>query len=133
MSADEGTIKELIYQTLRADERLCSPALPSADGAATPAPAAEQAEFNHTKLIDLAEPLDERIIGALLQNPTLKAKFFTRIHEALVFRARDFRFFIEEHKLDNSYTRYKNRIGLTDGRRYLRDSADVVLDWPYKD
>ena len=40
---------------------------------------------------------------------------------------------MEENKIDNSYTQYKNRIGLTDGKRFLKDTNDVVLDFPYKD
>ena len=40
---------------------------------------------------------------------------------------------MEENKVNNSYTAYKNRIGLTDGKRFLKDTNDVVLDFPYKD
>jgi adenine-specific DNA-methyltransferase len=40
---------------------------------------------------------------------------------------------MEEHKVDNSFTQYKNRIGLTDGKRFIKDTNDVVLDFPYKD
>ena len=40
---------------------------------------------------------------------------------------------MEENKVYNSFTQYKNRIGLTDGKRFLKDSADVVLNFPYKD
>lgn len=125
MDADKQTIKERICEILSADERLAVAADAENKHAAE--------NLNWTKIWRLAERLDERVIGALLQNPTLKAKFFVQIQDALVFKLNDFRFFIEENKLDNSYTRYQNRIGLTDGGRYLRDSADVVLDWPYKD
>jgi adenine-specific DNA-methyltransferase len=40
---------------------------------------------------------------------------------------------MEENKVDNSYTAYKNRIGLTDGKKFLKDTNDVVLDFPFKD
>ncbi|MBI1925693.1 site-specific DNA-methyltransferase, partial [Candidatus Poribacteria bacterium] len=33
----------------------------------------------------------------------------------------------------NSYTRFRNRIGLTVGDKYLRERGDVTLVWPYKD
>ena len=52
---------------------------------------------------------------------------------AYVFKIDNFRFFMEENKIDNSYTRYKNRIGLTDGKRFINDSNDIVLNFPYKD
>ena len=32
-----------------------------------------------------------------------------------------------------SYTTYERRIGLTDGKKFLKDTNDVVLDFPYKD
>jgi adenine-specific DNA-methyltransferase len=35
--------------------------------------------------------------------------------------------------LDNSYTRFKNRIGLTIGGKFLRERGEVALVWPYKD
>ena len=29
--------------------------------------------------------------------------------------------------------KYANRIGLTDGNRFLKDNSDIVLDFPFKD
>ena len=40
---------------------------------------------------------------------------------------------MEENKVNNMYTQYKNQIGLTDGKRFIDDSKDVVLNWPFKD
>ncbi|KAB2910757.1 MAG: site-specific DNA-methyltransferase, partial [Dechloromonas sp.] len=39
----------------------------------------------------------------------------------------------QKNFLDNSYTRFRNRIGLTVGGKYLRERGDVALVWPYKD
>jgi len=33
----------------------------------------------------------------------------------------------------NSFTKYRNKIGLTSSGKYIGDSADVVLDFPFKD
>ena len=33
----------------------------------------------------------------------------------------------------DSFTKYSNRIGLTVDNRFINDSDDVVLDFPYKD
>ena len=84
-------------------------------------------------LLDLAEKTDPAIIGLLLQNETLKRHFFVEIGGALVFKAQDFRFFLDKHSVNNSYTRFANRIGLTDGQHFLKDSTDIVLDFPFKD
>ncbi|MBK9508112.1 MAG: site-specific DNA-methyltransferase [Cytophagaceae bacterium] len=51
----------------------------------------------------------------------------------MVFKGNDFKFFIDENKLDNSYTQFENKIGLKVGSRLLREYRDVVLNFPYKD
>ena len=93
----------------------------------------EKTELNQTLLIDLVEKYDEKILSLLFNNNSLKEKFFVKINKNYVFKNRDFRFFLEENKINNSYTQYKNRIGLTDGKRFLKDTPDVVLNYPYKD
>jgi len=115
---DNQKVKQLIEKALKKDGRLWNE---------------EKTELNQTKLFDLVEKVDETIIQLLLDDKTLRDKFFLKIKEVYVFKTNDFRFFMEEHKVDNSYTAYKNRIGLTDGKRFLKNTNDVVLNWPYKD
>ena len=93
----------------------------------------ENNDLNYTKIIDSAEKIDETLILLLISEPELKNKFFTPIKDVYVFNINNFRFFIEENKIDNSYTAYKNRIGLTDGTRFLKDTNDIALNFPYKD
>ncbi len=111
-------LKQLILKVLKADDRLWNE---------------DKTELNQTKLLDLVENIDEKVIDLLLQEKDLREKFFVKIKEVYVFKTNDFRFFMEENKIDNSYTAYKNRIGLTDGKKFLKDTNDVVLDFPYKD
>lgn len=84
-------------------------------------------------LLDLVEKTDPTIIGLLLGNDDLKRHFFVEVNGVLVFKLQDFRFFLDKHSVNNSYTKYANRIGLTDGNRFLKDSSDIVLDFPFKD
>jgi len=126
MDADKQTIKERICEILSADERLAVAADAENKHAAE--------NLNWTKIWRLAERLDERVIAALLQDSTLKAKFFVQIQDALVFKLNDFRFFIEENKLDNSYTRYQNRSWSVRSAPFLtilkiRLNAAKVLAW----
>jgi len=93
----------------------------------------KQNTLNETKLLDLVENIDEAIISLLLDDKDLRDKFFLKIKDAYVFNLSDFRFFLEENSIDNSYTAYKNRIGLTDGKSFLKNKSDVILNWPYKD
>ena len=116
--AERAKLKTEIEKVLKKDARLWDE---------------EQTDLNQTLLLDLVERTDEAIIGLLLKNPILRKKFFTKIKDVFVFKTNHFRFFIEENKIDNSYTQYKNRIGLSDGKRFLKDSRDVVLNFPYKD
>ena len=115
---DNKKLKKTIEKVLKADERIWNE---------------EKTELNETKLIDLLEHIDKKIINLLLKEKELRKKFFVKIEDAYVFKTNDFQFFMEENKVNNSFTKYKNRIGLTDGKRYLKDTNDVVLDFPYKD
>ncbi|MBH5985693.1 ParB N-terminal domain-containing protein, partial [Neisseria meningitidis] len=64
-------------------------------------------------LLDLVEKTDPTIIGLLLGNDELKRHFFVEVNGVLVFKLQDFRFFLDKHSVNNSYTKYANRIGLT--------------------
>lgn len=90
-------------------------------------------ELNQTLLFELLDKIDEVIIGLLLDDEKARDKFFVKIKDVYVFKTNDFKFFMEENKINNSYTQYKNRIGLTDGRKFLKDTEDIVLEFPYKD
>ena len=111
-------LKNIIFETLKKDERIWNKNFE---------------ELNLIKLLDLVGKLDEKIITLLLHNELLKEKFFIKIDSAYVFKTNDFLFFMEENKVYNSYTQYKNRIGLTDGKRFIKDTNDVVLNFPFKD
>jgi adenine-specific DNA-methyltransferase len=115
---EQAKLKQLILKVLKKDERLWNE---------------DKTELNQTLLLDLVENIDEKVIDLLLQEKDLREKFFVKIKDIYVFKTNDFRFFMEENKVDNSYTDYKNRIGLTDGKKFLKDTNDVVLDFPYKD
>ena len=92
-----------------------------------------QGDLMLNKIHDLVDKTDENLIGLLLENQELREKFFIKIKNVYVFKTNDFKFFLDENKIDNSYTQYENRIGLTAGGKFLKDSSDVVLDFPYKD
>ncbi|MBL4543545.1 MAG: site-specific DNA-methyltransferase [Rhodobacteraceae bacterium] len=86
-------------------------------------------------VIEAALNMDARLLELLMQSDTIKAHFFTEVAGALVFDKVKFQDFVSNKAfLLDSYTAFKNRIGLTDGRGdYLSQSRDVVLAWPYKD
>jgi adenine-specific DNA-methyltransferase len=60
--------------------------------------------------------------------------FFVEVEDILVFDKIKFQNFISNKQfLPDSFTQYKNKIGLTSDRQYLANSGEVVLAWPYKD
>lgn len=91
----------------------------------------EKKELNEILLKDLVDKMDEKIIELLLSDKEITETFFIKIKEAFVFKVSDFKFFLDENKLDNSYTQYANRIGLS----LNNGDADnkVILNWPFKD
>ena len=114
-------LKEQILETLKTDDRVWTVGSDN------------KKELNQTRLLSLVEEIDGNIIQLLLEDDNIRDKFFVKIKDVYVFKTNDFVFFMEENRVNNMYTQYKNRIGLTDGKRFLDDSKDVVLNWPFKD
>ncbi len=93
----------------------------------------EKKELNETLLKDLIDKLDEKLVELLLGDEETNEKFFVKIRDVLIFKQNELKFFIDENKLDNSYTQYQNKIGLRVGNKLLSERNEVVLDWPFKD
>ncbi len=86
------------------------------------------------KVVELALALDEKLIVLLLGNETLKKRFFKEVSTVMVFDKVAFQSFVSNKQfLPDSYTAFKNKIGLTANNEYLTESNEVVLSWPYKD
>lgn len=78
--------------------------------------------------------IDRNLVKLLLSDTEVKAVFFEEIEGHWVFDVNKFiDYTAQKNFLDNSYTRFKNRIGLTIGGKYLRERGEVALVWPYKD
>ena len=86
-------------------------------------------------VVEAALSMDVRLLELLMQSDAIKAHFFTEVAGTLVFDKVKFQDFVSNKVfLPDSYTAFKNRIGLADGSGdYLSQSRDVVLAWPYKD
>ena len=84
-------------------------------------------------LRDLINNLDIQLIELLISDEKARKKFFIQVKDVYVFKQNDFIFYLDSKVLDGSYTQYANRIGLASGGKFLTDSTDYVLDFPYKD
>jgi len=86
------------------------------------------------KIVELALNLDPTLLKILLSNDQLKSHFFTDVEGMLIFDKVAFQRFVNNKSfLPDSFTQFKNKIGLSVDSHYLADSNDVVLSWPYKD
>ena len=87
------------------------------------------------KIVEDALNLQPDLLKYILSHAELKANFFREVSETLVFDKVKFQqFVINKSFLPDSYTAYKNKIGLTDQEgRFISESREVVLAWPYKD
>ena len=78
--------------------------------------------------------MNEDLIKLLLSNTQIREKFFVKVSDNYIFDKQAFAWFIDSKEfLPDSYTRYTNKIGLTNNGKFISQSDDVVLDFPYKD
>ncbi len=117
INQSNSDLNQELIDLLSADDRLVS------DG-----------KLMKNKVIELALNLDPLLFKYLLKNKSIKTHFFSEVDGVLIFDKIKFQRFVSNKTfLPDSYTSYKNKIGLTSREEYLIDSGDVVLAWPYKD
>ncbi|MFN4285162.1 MAG: DNA methyltransferase [Lacibacter sp.] len=99
----------------------------------------DNGELKKWVVLDKARNFDEELIELLLQNDTLKEKFFRTLRlptgeTVLLFDQNLFIEFLEQKNyLNDSYTKFKNKVGLTIDGKYLKQRNEVALVWPFKD
>lgn len=84
---------------------------------------------------EVAMHMDAKLIKALFDNEQTRKRFFTDVDGIAVFDKIGFGWVINNREfLPDSYTRYKNKIGLINNKgEYISNSNDVELVFPYKD
>ena len=95
----------------------------------------EKNEILKAKVYEDVVNINKELIELLLSDGKVRETYFTEINGVLVFDKQGFLNFLESKDfLPDSYTAFKNKIGLTDRNgNYLSDNDDVVLSFPYKD
>ncbi len=108
-----------LYKVLRMEDRFCTDA----------------GELIKSNIETAALNLNPELIRLLLGNELLSRHFFADVDGVKVFDKVKFqRFIMNKQFLPDSYTSFKNKIGLTtDDGRFITDSREVVLSWPFKD
>jgi len=95
----------------------------------------ENGDVIKEKLITSAIKFEDKLIDVLVSNEELKKAFFVDKNGTLIFDSRKFAWLVgNKELLPNSYTAYKNKIGLVDSDgEFIKDANDVFLAFPYKD
>lgn len=94
--------------------------------------------LNKNKIVELALKVEPQLISLLIKNETFKKHFFQEVESVLVFDKIKFQRFVNNKSfLPDSYTAFKNKIGLItnddDLDNFISTSNEVVLAWPHKD
>ena len=93
-----------------------------------------EGELVKAAVIDRTWKIDHDLVRLLLRNPDIKAKFFDEIEGHWIFNTNTFIDYISDKSfLADSYTRFRNKIGLKIEDKFLPERGEVSLVWPYKD
>ena len=94
----------------------------------------DEGELVKAAVMDRAWKVDHDLVRLLLRDADIKAKFFDEIEGHWIFNTNTFIDYISDKNfLANSYTRFRNKIGLNIEDKFLPERGEVSLVWPYKD
>ena len=115
----ENLFTHLEQVVLRMDSRFCT----------------EDGHLLKNNVVEAALALDPKLLHYLLADEKLHKQFFREVDGLLVFDKVQFqRFVMNKQFLPDSYTSFKNKVGLTnENGEFLSESREIVLSWPYKD
>ncbi len=89
---------------------------------------------NKSKVIRDLDSYDAGLVKEFLQNEELKKRFTMEIADATIIKLTDLvDVFEQDEYWQDSYTKYSKKIGLTVNGKFLDETSEVVLDFPYKD
>ncbi|WP_053090674.1 site-specific DNA-methyltransferase [Ligilactobacillus salivarius] len=87
-----------------------------------------------SKVIEDLDNYDHDLMETLLSDKLIHDSYTEKLANIEVFKVNQFIEMLEFKKYwEDSYTKYSNKIGLTAGRKFIDESTDVVLDFPFKD
>lgn len=114
-----SNLYEIVFSVLKQDKRFFT----------------DDGVFLRNAVYEAAMQIDVNLIRLLLKNNETKKQFFKDVDGVQVFDKIGFGWVINNHQfLPDSYTRFKNKIGLIDERGDLiSSSGKVELVFPYKD
>lgn len=90
--------------------------------------------INKNQVIRDLDQYDAELVTEILTNEELKKRFTLNVAGATIIKFNDFiEVFEQDEYWQDSYTKYSKKIGLTINGKFLDETSEVVLDFPYKD
>lgn len=94
----------------------------------------ETGALKRSKLIEDLDKYTPILMKELLANALVAKSYTEKIGDTTIFKLNQFiEMFTYKEYWEDSYTKYSNKIGLTAGGKFIDETADVVLDFPFKD
>jgi adenine-specific DNA-methyltransferase len=114
-----NNLSDTLEMLLKSDSRLVS----------------QEGELLKNRVQELVAIDDEKLLDTLFSNEETKKHFFVNLKEVFVFEKEKFLQFITAKEwLPDSYTSFKNKIGLASGEgAAIGAGGQVVLEWAFKD
>jgi len=86
------------------------------------------------KVIEHGLKLDSELLSLIHSEEKLREFFFTEVGDMKVFDKDKFMKFVSNKQfLPDSYTTFKNKIGLATDNEYFYENSNVVVNFPYKE
>ena len=90
--------------------------------------------INKSQVIRDLDQYNTELVAEILTNEELKKRFTLNVAGATIIKVNDFiEVFEQDEYWQDSYTKYSKKIGLTINGKFLDETSEVVLDFPYKD
>ena len=91
-------------------------------------------ELHRANIRERAWKLDHDLVKLLLTDKEVEVKFFKEIEGRWIFDNNTFVDYItDKNFFADSYTKFRNKIGLNIDGKFLSERGEVALVWPYKD
>lgn len=90
--------------------------------------------LRRNNVINDLDKFDRELMTKLFKDPLIHKNYVEKIADTELFKLNQFIEMFEYKEFwEDSYTKYTNKIGLTANGKFIDESADVVLDFPFKD
>ncbi|MGL5721915.1 MAG: DNA methyltransferase [Brevinema sp.] len=94
----------------------------------------QEGELIKAKIADEAHKNSIDLLKILLSDDVIKAEYFQEVESVKIFLKDKFLMMLQDKNfLLDSYTSFKNKIGLADDQGLIKENGNVVLNFPFKD